>query len=165
MSAPFPPLASLLAALLRRHQPLPLPPRPNPAAAPLSPPHSKLEQELATLRERAQASGAKNRSGLEALRGRLAAVERAVEARAVESQRRLVRVREQVQHLAAAAMPLAVAAAAAAAPPGRRPAGAAAAQQGRGGAPPAARGQPATAPRPLELQQRFSQVRGGRPPV
>jgi hypothetical protein len=45
---------------------------------------SKLEQELSTLKDKAQSSSVKSSSGLEALRDRLAEVEKSVAARAVE---------------------------------------------------------------------------------
>lgn len=68
------------------------------------------------------------------------------------AQQQLARVCEQVQALAGVALPLAVAATAS---------GRLAAQQGRGAAAPRQGGQdhPSAIPRPLELQQRFAQVR------
>ncbi|KAI3425766.1 hypothetical protein D9Q98_007741 [Chlorella vulgaris] len=74
--------------------------------------NSKLEQELHTVRERAEASSAKSRGGLEAVRLRLAEVEGSVHQRSVQAHRHVQRVHSLVQDLQAAVMPLAVAAAA-----------------------------------------------------
>lgn len=74
--------------------------------------NSKLEQELHTVRERAEASSAKSRGGLEAVRLRLAEVDGSVHQRSVQAHRHVQRVHSLVQDLQAAVMPLAVAAAA-----------------------------------------------------
>jgi predicted nucleic acid-binding Zn-ribbon protein len=74
--------------------------------------NSKLEQELHTVRERAEASSAKSRGGLEAVRLRLAEVEGSVHQRSVQAHRHVQRMHSLVQDLQAAVMPLAVAAAA-----------------------------------------------------
>lgn len=74
--------------------------------------NGKLEQELHSTKERADAAAAKGRGGLEALRGRLADVERSVHRRSTEAHRQVQRLHSLVQELQAAAMPLAVAAAA-----------------------------------------------------
>lgn len=103
------------------------------------------------LKDRAQASGAKSRSGLEGLRQRLAEVEASVAARAVEAQRQLQGVKGMVQELAGEALPLAVVAAAV----GKQ----AAAAQPQGSARRETRPSPQKAAlRPTHLHGRFSQL-------
>lgn len=83
--------------------------------------NTKLEAELRTVKERGEAAAAKSRGGLEAVRGRLAEVERSVHQRSVEAHRQVQRLHSLVQDLQAAAMPLAIASAAGAAGPHAAP--------------------------------------------
>ncbi|PRW57636.1 hypothetical protein C2E21_3708 [Chlorella sorokiniana] len=118
--------------------------------------NTKLEQERRSAKDKADAAAAQSRSGLEALRGRLAEVERSVHRRSVEAQRAVQRLHSMVQGLQAAAMPLAVAAAAAAptaAPPALK------SPLPGGGRRPAAQQQHAAAPE--ALHRHFAQVFGG----
>ncbi len=95
-----------------QNRPLVLPPTPTPPQ--LRYVNTKLEQERRSAKDKADATAAQSCSGLEALRGRLAEVERSVHRRSVEAQRAVQRLHSLVQGLQAAAMPMAVAAAAAA---------------------------------------------------
>ena len=139
----------------------PMFPHPTPTARPPHHPqlryvNTKLEQERRSARDKADAGAAQSRSGLEALRGRLAEVERSVHRRSVEAQRAVQRLHSLVQGLQAAAMPMAVAAAAAApaaAPPALK------SPLPGGGRRSAAQQQHATAPE--ALHRHFAQVFGG----
>lgn len=117
--------------------------------------NDKLEQELRSTKERSEAAAAKGRSGLEALRGRLADVERSVHGRSTEATRQVQRLHGLLQELQAAAIPLAAAAA-------TRPAGAAATLK----LPPRARGHAMSArccsdAQAEQLHRQFASIFGG----
>lgn len=121
--------------------------------------NTKLEQELRTVRERADTAAAKDRAGAESLRERLADVERGMLSRSVEAHRHVQRLHSLVQDLQATAMPLAVAAAASPAHPSALPPALKSPLPGRGRQ--AAAAAQHAALQPQQLHRQFAQVLGG----
>lgn len=76
-------------------------------------PCSKLQQELASFKDKTQRCPPRTKANLESLRERLSSIEQSVETRSVEAQKHLQRVRVLVQDLAKVTSPLSAAVAAA----------------------------------------------------